>query len=490
MPFFERPRIFLNYVLVSKLWYQVMVSILWRTCLHARLTAVPVGTLERFLPHIRFLEAYASAPLIILRCTKLLELTFAMRILPGLSLAQSLSRYKSFVDNNPGLRALSWDGMIDKVKSTLDPNDFARLRRLESLALFRWRGSEGDLARILRPVAGSLTTLKLHHLTGINEANLIAVDQYGSSNDMDNEYNANNISSNSSKLSVDPHCRKLLGASLCFPVLKNLSFELSSGIQLDFLLRCCPNLEYLDFYISETNDINSTAQIIRSSCPKLRFLNARSEMSPLRGLALMRNYPSTPGLQHLKLALGRSEREIGLEILSLSRTLKYVDLTIRYCEGLTAGLIAGLLRTCEQLEYLEVGVQTYKGNDFLQDLASQPWICRRLRSLHLRVMPLSTSYSIVPIRRLLLAVGEASFFDVSDHRREEERKEECRDIMALKSISSTTPAMGWLRSLGWHPDGQPDRLRRLLKMIERFGMDDLMTVGWNYCVYKRAPRQS
>ncbi|KAG9072986.1 hypothetical protein KI688_000767 [Linnemannia hyalina] len=371
IPFLDKPRTFLNYMLVSKLWYQVMVPILWRTCLHARLTAVPAATLERFLPHIRFLEAYASAPLVIIQCTRLIELTIAMDLLFGSSVVQTVNVYRGFVRANPGLRALSWDGMVYKAKSTLDPEDFTRLSRLESLTLLRWCGFAGDLARILKPVAGSLTTLKLHHLVGVSGADLIAMDQYGSSEGIDRGSN-----NSSSKLGVGVHGLKLPTTSLCFPVLTSLSFEMSGGIRLDLLIRCCPNLESLDFYISEETDIDPIAQMIRSSCPKLRSLNARSEMSPVRGLSLMRDYPSTPGLQHLRLSLGRYRCEIGLEILSLFNTLKSLDLSIRFCEGSTADLVLGLLRTCEGLELLEVAIQTYMGRDILLDLAKHPWMCQ------------------------------------------------------------------------------------------------------------------
>lgn len=489
MPFLDKPRTFLNYMLVSKLWYQVMVPTLWRTCLNARLTAVPVETLERFLPHIRFLEAYASAPLVILQCTRLIELTFAMRSLSGSSIAPSVDVYRRFVRANPGLRALSWDGMIDKAKSTLDPEDFMRLSRLESLTLLRWSGSAGDLARILRPVAGSLTTLKLHHLMGVNGVDLIAPDQYGSSEDTDRGSN-----NNSNKFDVSVHGLKLLRTSLCFPVLTSLSFEMSGGIRLDLLIRCCPNLESLDFYISKETDIDPIAQMIRSSCPKLRSLNARSEMSPLRGLLLIRNYPSTPGLQHLKLSLGRYKRAIGLEMISLFNTLKSLDLSIRFCEGSTADLVLRLLRTSEHLESLEVAIQTYNGRDLLPDLARQPWMCRRLKVLRLRAIPQEPETSSAIIE-LLMARGRGGGgrggclggFDVYGKRVIDEKKAELKDIMTLKLMSSTMPAMGWLYEPGSLPDGQPDRLRTLFKIIERLGLDDLETLGWNYGVYKRAP---
>ncbi|KAK3806230.1 MAG: hypothetical protein JOS17DRAFT_797471 [Linnemannia elongata] len=491
MPFLDTPRTFLNYMLVSKLWYRVMVPILWRTCLHARLTAVPEATLERFLPHIRFLEAYASAPLVILQCTRLIELTFAMRSLSGSFIVPSVDVYRRFVRANPGLRALSWDGMVDKAKSTLDPEDFIRLSRLESLSLLRWCGSAGDLAKILNPVAGSLTALKLHHLIGVNGADLIALDQYGSSEGIDRGSN------NSSKLGVGFDDLKLLRTSLCFPVLTSLSFEMSNGIRLDLLIRCCPNLESLDFYISNETDIDPIAQMIRSSCPRLRSLNARSEMSPLRALTLMRKNPSTPGLQHLRLSLGRYEHEIGLEILSLSNTLKSLDLSIRFCEGSTADLVLRLLRTSEYLESLELAIQTYNGCDLLPALARQPWTCRRLKVLRLRAVPQFPATSSA-IAELSMARGGrggggggsggcVGGFDVYNQRVKTEKKAEHQDIMALEMMSSTMPAMGWLREPGSLPDHQPNRLRTLFKIIERLELDDLETVGWNYGVYKRAP---
>ncbi|KAF9138888.1 hypothetical protein BGX30_008621 [Mortierella sp. GBA39] len=279
----------------------------------------------------------------------------------------------------------------------LDPEGFAGQDRLESLALLSWIGTRGSLARILKPVATSLTSLKLHRVTSFQNDDLMAEDQDGGAC----EDVVGNSANNSRGAGNSGQSQSPAGAPLCFPALKNLSYELC-WLSLKLLVGSCPGLESLDFTAHDGTKIRPIAE----------------------------------GLQELTLVLVRlteQDRNMYSEILSHAPTLKSLNLTVQPSDVCTADYDLGLLRTCQQLEEFSLSVRGYDGLKLLSCLESVPWACRQLKVLCLRVMIPSLSLATDP-------AGGAGGNTEKDLRL---GAQECLDTTALENMSASRSAMGW-----------------------------------------------
>ncbi|KAF9334932.1 hypothetical protein BGZ91_010668 [Linnemannia elongata] len=162
--FLDKPLDVLNCMLVSRHWYQVMIPILWHTCLEPRVISVP----------------------------------------------------KKYI------RALSTP--------------------------YQGLGHRGSLARILRPVATSLKSLKLHRVQGVG---LMMEDQEGGAcKDV-----VGDSANNSKGVGNIGQRQALARAPLCFPALNHLSYEICWAMSLEFLVRHSPGLEILYFTAGEGTEI-------------------------------------------------------------------------------------------------------------------------------------------------------------------------------------------------------------------------------------------
>ncbi|KAG0073260.1 hypothetical protein BGZ89_008160 [Linnemannia elongata] len=214
--FLDKPQDVLNCMLVSKHWYQVMIPILWHTCLEPRVIAVP----------------------------------------KNMCIATFQFPHKNLVRVIPGLRALSLSGRISDSLGRLDPEDFAGQDRLESLELLSWFGTRGSLARILRPVATSLKSLKLHRVQG---AGLMMMEDQedGACKDI-----VGDSANNSKEVGNIGQRQAPARAPLCFPALNHLSYEICWVMSLELLVRHSPSLESLNFTADEGTEIQPSRQAI------------------------------------------------------------------------------------------------------------------------------------------------------------------------------------------------------------------------------------
>ncbi|KAF9548676.1 hypothetical protein EC957_005915 [Mortierella hygrophila] len=280
---------------------------------------------------------------------RLVGLSITMPSISKWSTTHCQDLYVRFVRANPGLKSLSWDGSVANFVSILDPRDFAGLDQLQSLTLHWWDGSGGCMARTLRAVARTLTSLKIAHLVGIKEGDLdVMMVQDGSGID---EQRADS-----------DNCEERPRA-LCFPVLKHLSCELSGVMRLESLVGCCPRLESLELNIIYLTDFDRVAQGIQSSCPNLRSLHIGDYMHPDRILPILQSCPLTPGLEELRLCLKTLDEDILTTILSHAATLKALDLSIARCDPPGVEYIRLVLMAGQQLESFSLKVIRKDEND-------------------------------------------------------------------------------------------------------------------------------
>ncbi|KAF9155929.1 hypothetical protein BG015_007960 [Linnemannia schmuckeri] len=166
--------------------------------------------------------------------------------------------------------------------------------------------------------------------------------------------------------------------------------------------------------------------------------------------------PLKPGLQQLSLNL----QELGVDVVSgillHASTLKTLGLSIQHCYTSCSPRVLQLLGGCSQhLESLSLTIYLNYGND--------------------------------------LSVGQGPEGDDAEsqvlEKEKEDKKEEERDIEALRAMTSTRPAMGWRLDTDRQPDGLPpdwQQLRRVFKMVDRLGLDGLHTLEWDRVTYRRA----
>lgn len=488
----DKPRTIVNCMLVSKQWYDVLVPILWHTCLSARITATPPQVLGRFLPHIRILQTNMFFPLVAFQCNRLVELSILMRTLPcdyhgdggdDKTRSRSLNRYKTLVRSNPRLKSLLWNGLLFSDKSALDLVDLAGLTRLESLTLKCWDGSGGRLASALGAVARTLTGLTLQRVDGYERGVVIAMDHNESSKDTDDDMDAGSADNGGG--SGQGTLAKM--TTLCLPVLRDLVLDTTGGVE--WLVGCCPSLELLNIIDhGEDLDTNRIAQGIReTACHQLQILHVSHTLTSREVLPLIWSCPpSSPGLQNLLLNVEGLEADVVSGILVHAPTLKTLDLSIQRCYTSCLPRILQLLGGCPQrLESLSLTIYKNYGNDLVAALGSRTWGCRRLKELYL-MLGFNRGYG-----RETLGHGDGGDdTGLQALEEEEEDKEEVeRDIKALRVMTSTQSAMGWRLETDRQPDEFPQRvgeLRKVFKMLARLRLDELQTAGWDQFNYRRA----
>ncbi|KAG0199893.1 hypothetical protein BGX33_011325 [Mortierella sp. NVP41] len=137
------PTTFRSCLLVSKLWYQTLLPILWCAYYSYNMTNIPSSVISKNSPHFRIFSSACD------------------HLGPHMTLAEQ----RRLVMANKDLRDLYWYGP-NKIE-LLEPEDFVRLRSLAVLTILHWDGSGGRVGTILRAVAGTLRELNMHIVNGI-----------------------------------------------------------------------------------------------------------------------------------------------------------------------------------------------------------------------------------------------------------------------------------------------------------------------------------
>lgn len=322
------------------------------------------------------------------------------------------------------------------------------------------------MALTLRVVATTLTSLKIAHFVGIKEGDLDVKMVQDSSGKDDQGADGDDCEERS--------------RTLCFPVLKYLTCELSGVMRLESLVGCCPRLESLELTIIYLTDFDRVAQGIRSSCPNLRSLQIGDDMHPDRILPILQNCPLTPGLQVLRLCLKTIDEDVLTTILAHAATLKTLDLSIARCDPPGVEYIRLILMAGQQLESFSLKVIRGKERDFIARLVSERWGCRRLKAL---CLDLPFAQKLETIR-----MGKQSWVT------ERMPLRSSRDILALRTISNTKAAMGWLSNKtvlsqrDYNSSGSALQLCMLFEAVEKFKLRNLQSLTWDKQLYRPPQR--
>lgn len=363
--------------------------------------------------------------------------------LPGEQDCLILKTERELVRANPGVRVLYWFGPRPQV--VLDPKDFGGLRVVRNVQLQHWVGSGGCLARTLKIMAGSMTSLELAWIFGLSAAEFLDPDDVGG----DNEGEVTTGYSARRRRLVLPLVTKL-----------RCAIRYEGFRELQGIIGCCPNLTELTINPDMYVDLDRIARDIRDHCRKMQALT-------IEYLALHASYCEqlvsscrAAGLVKLDVVLRSVDESLVLAILAHAGTLRILGLSLQSFEHPTSHGLMRVLGGCVGLKelFLKINVLPPTGA-ILEILRGEPsWGCLGLETLQLitRVQPADEE----PDR-----IGD---------------REEEEEVEALKRMSYETAAMGWCsRKVDLNAVG----LRKVMKMVEP--LQQLKSLTWNYVEYYR-----
>ncbi|KAG0378992.1 hypothetical protein BGX24_002081 [Mortierella sp. AD032] len=437
-------------LLVSKLWYQTFLPILWHTYICPQMRHVPLQVIQRHSPHFRIFDSYSGHPGPFF-CTNLVELTLRRQVhLPGEHI--SLETERDLIRANPNIKSLFWFGPRPQV--ALDARDFVGLEVVENVHLHHWIGSGGGLARTLKTLARSMVSLELLWIFGLSANDFLDPD------DGSDEAIARSMSDQD----IDIAPTFAPGQRLVLPLITKLTCTLRyEGFrELQGIIGCCPNVVELvinpDIYV----DFDRIARDIQTNCRKVRALTLQH--LPLHSSHCEQLVSScrASGLVKLEVLLRGMDESLVLAILAHANTLQALTISLQSFEHPTSHGLMQLLGHCVQLKKLRMTFNfPPPTGTVLEALRSGPWGCLMLETLQL-------------VTRTQPADGEP---DRVGDRDEEE------DIEALKGMTSGQAAMGWYRRNvdkdAWAGELDVDltSLRKVLKMVEP--LQQLKSLTWN-----------
>ena len=441
-------------LLVTKLWYHTFLPILWHTYICPQMRNAPPEVIQRYSRHFRIFDSFSghAGPF---ECTNLVELILLRQVhLPGGQECLSLKTERKLVRANPGVRVLNWCGPRPHVM--LDPRDFCDLRVVRSVQLQDWVGSGGCLARTLKMMAGSMTSLELTWISGLS------ADEFLDPDDVDDD-NEGEVTTGYST------CRERLVLPLVTKLRCVLRYEDFRGLQ--GIIGCCPNLMELTIKPDTYVDLNRIARDIRDHCRKMQALTIENLHLHASNCEQLVSSCRTTGLVKLDVFLRTMDESLVLAILAHAGTLQILRLSLQSFEHPTSHGLMQVLGGCVGLKelFLKSHVLPPTGT-ILEVLRGEPsWGCLRLETLQL--ITRTQAADLEPDR-------------VGDRQEEEE-------IEALKRMSYETAAMGWCRSyrkvdkgtLRSEADVNCVGLRKVVKMVEP--LQQLKALTWNYVEYCR-----
>ncbi|KAF9278927.1 hypothetical protein BGZ88_000273 [Linnemannia elongata] len=444
-----KPAAILSCMRVSKLWYQIMLPLLWHTYSGPHFARAPIKIVHRFSPHFRVFRSYLGheGPF---QCTGLVELNMSQHGRTSHGNGVDLETQCSLVASNRDLRKLYWHGPSDLVP--MDVNSLTGLRKVDDMMLLCWEGTDGLLAKVLQAVSGTVTRLGIYSIHGVAEGDLMADAGNGAKEPL-----------------VLPHVVKLS---------YRINHDQSKG--LEELVRCCPNLKKL-YIIPEYNfDMKRLSKNIQECCHKMEALTVKyADLDDKDVVALLWGCRVGPGLVRLNLTLQRLSDAVTDAILVHSRTLQSVKLDIRVRGTLDVKNMLRILVECRYAWRIDIrGCGTGSLETLLSTLKSQPWGCKDLEIFGLRLM--------LPSPSLTQNRGDSRNEEPSEETKEKKaREEEAR----LEAKASRLFGMGWKvgKQRNYFYDGigkkqVVDEVVSILGLVE--GLKRVKAVQWNDIRYE------
>lgn len=452
-----KPTTIRNCMCVSKLWYQIMLPLLWHTYSGPHFTRAHISVVHRFSPHFRVFRSFLGheGPF---QCTRLVELNMSQHSKTPHGNGVDHETQCSLVASNRDLRKLYWHGPSNRVP--MDVKSLSGLRMIEDMMILCWEGTNGLLAKVLQAVAGTVTRLGLYSIHGVAERDLMV-----------------DAGNGTKELLVLPHVVKLA---------YRINGKESKG--LEELVRCCPNLRKLYIIPEATFDMARLTKNMQECCHNLEALTVKYvELDDNDLVALLRGCRAGPGLVRLRLNVRRLSNAVTDAILAYSGTLQSVKIELCVYNMLDPKNVLRILMECPHARMIDIrGCGTGELKDLLSTLKSQSWGCKDLEFFGLRLQlpsPSSTRNS-------------SDMSDDGDYCRptketNKKKEKKARDEEArLEARANRLSEVGWKvgNQSSYYLDGIAkkqgvDEVVGVLGLVEE--LKYLKTVRWNDVRYER-----
>ncbi|KAH7043651.1 hypothetical protein BKA57DRAFT_470321 [Linnemannia elongata] len=365
----------LAFIQVSKLWFRTFHPILWYSYNPFNMYHFSQHSISTNAPHFRIVNISGVLPKQ-LGCTQLVTLellkTYTDRKILDLPLERQL------VSTNPGLKTLVWEGPQSSIYITLQKDDFAELGSVRELVLYRWNNMELPFIDVLRPMANTLTTLKLRHITHFSVGNLTD--------------------------SNDPTSTRVTLPRLESMLIDTCRYDYPRRINPLFireLVVASPNLRTLGLKLHQVDDQHGASELarcLREYCPNFKELTIQSVLNYMGGesatissaIAFIRDC-SASGLTKLTVwDAPWHDKELFSAIISHAGTL--VDLEVLWAvEGYVgqhsvdgARRVLPLLTQCRQLQSFMI-IDVPLGETAVFDVwKKEDWGCKKLETFGIK----------------------------------------------------------------------------------------------------------
>ncbi|KAF9899245.1 hypothetical protein EC991_009228 [Linnemannia zychae] len=370
-----KPKTLQACLLVSKLWHQTLLPVLWALFDAEGMCDVPADILLNNSIYFRTFYMQQSHD-----GTKYFSGT---RLLNAYLVADtnSLDQTRQIVQSNSGIKSLEWIGPDSS--HCLEPNDLAHLSQLQRLALSRWDVSEGRFDKILKALAGSLRRLDIGWSVNMSkeqcERNEEREAQEWLTEDSDEPHNQDK--------------RPLELPLLEFLRANNAPYSPDPAD----IIRACLNLTQLELslynyenYVID-KDLASISNSIKECCPKLYSFVIMGMAGQEHKAKLIHNCAATNSLSELVVEVSSVGEEIIDSIIRHAPTLETVGVqnTTEDNDDASLDLLFQLPARCPRMKHLSITAWYCYGSsrsalDIVKATIST-WQCRELEVLDLDI---------------------------------------------------------------------------------------------------------
>ncbi|KAF9548699.1 hypothetical protein EC957_005938 [Mortierella hygrophila] len=452
------PKTFHACMLVSKLWRDTLLPILWADYDAKGMAWVPEEVLFRNTHHFKTFLLPHTETWRIPGCIRLVQATLHFD-------ARCVERAQRLVQSNPGLKSLVYDG--DTCECPLDPNNFAQLSQLEDLSLSGWNISEpGSLGRALAPLAGSLRKLRLGEFAGI---------------EYDDRIWGGNVQGQG-WATEESYSNGDFGDTPLLPLVEYLRVTGPPyGLNPIGLIRRCPSLVRLDLTLN--GDIGGSknpltlrlSDSIRKYCPNLNSLALRGALMQERKEALIRGCAATNGLSEIVVVLCSVSQDTIDSIAPHASTLETLGIFNTTDGNVDLDLLFQLAGQCPRLKWFSIAAWSCSETPSWTVLdalkRSSIWRCHSLEILDVDIIEPSSSTN---------------------------EKEGDNDVVLLSKLFENGPVDGWY----YHSEksdipGEEDDFEmsaglvsEMFNVVARFKFEHLRQLRWTGVIFTRSSRRA